>query len=209
MLSTFSIHISIVTSLCWMNVWVSEWISQLPVVNVSRDAVSRHWGWVIFPMVVLQEGGPFSGPETGLLSNTQKWIVQGDTRADKARDFTGKGHLGREQEGKRTQEKSQILWWWLWVRMTDSWWRMHCSAKTDATEKDSGRWLDTWCLLLTFPELFGWWWLISSVFLTRTSCRKITHANGYYGAWPGWVASVSVCPLTVAATLGKDKKPKS
>ena len=53
------------------------------------------------------------------------------------------------------------------------------------------------------------WQLISSVFLTRTSCRKITHANGYYGAWPGWVASVSVCPLTVAATLGKDKKPKS
>ena len=29
-----------------------------------------------------------------------------------------------------------------------------CSAKMDAREKDSGRWLDTWCLLLTFPELF-------------------------------------------------------
>ena len=48
-------------------------------------------------MVVLQEGGPFSGPETGLLSNTQKGIVRGDTSADKARDFIGKGRPGGEQ----------------------------------------------------------------------------------------------------------------
>ena len=34
----------------------------------------------------------------------------------------------------------------------------------------------------------GWWWLISSVVLIRISCHKTTHANGYYGAWPGWVA---------------------
>ena len=47
--------------------------------------------------VVLQEGGHLPGPETGLLSNTRKWIVWGDTRADKARDFIGKGHLGGEQ----------------------------------------------------------------------------------------------------------------
>ena len=46
---------------------------------------------------LLQEGGPIPGPETGLLSNTQKWIVQGDTCADKARDFIGKGHPGGEQ----------------------------------------------------------------------------------------------------------------
>ena len=31
---------------------------------------------------------------------------------------------------------------------------MHCSAKMDAIEKDSGRWLDTWCHLLTFPKFF-------------------------------------------------------
>ena len=30
---------------------------------------------------------------------------------------------------------------------------MPCSAKMDAREKDSGRWLDTWCHFLTFPEL--------------------------------------------------------
>ena len=36
-----------------------------------------------------------------------------------------------------------------------SWWRTHCSAKMDASKKDSGRWSDTWHLHLTFPELFG------------------------------------------------------
>ena len=43
--------------------------------------------------LLLEEGGPLPG----LLSNTQKWIVRGDTCADKARDFIGKGHLGGEQ----------------------------------------------------------------------------------------------------------------
>ena len=37
-----------------------------------------------------------------------------------------------------------------------------------------------------FLNSSGWSWLISSVFLTRTSCHKTTHANGHYGAWPGW-----------------------
>ena len=47
-----------------------------------------------------------------------------------------------------------------------------------------------------FLNSSGWWWLISSVFLTRISCHKTTHVNGYYGAWPGWEVSVSVLPLT-------------
>ena len=37
-----------------------------------------------------------------------------------------------------------------------------------------------------FPNSSGWWRLISSVFLIRISCHKTAHANGYYGAWPGW-----------------------
>ena len=64
---------------------------------------------------------------------------------------------------------------------------MPCSAKMDAREKDSGKWSDLWCLLLTSS---GWWRLISSVFLTRTSYCKTTYANGYYGAWPGCLARV-------------------
>ena len=40
-------------------------------------------------------------------------------------------------------------------------------------------------------------WLISSVFLSRTSCGKTTHVNGCYGAWPGWAVSVSILSLRV------------
>ena len=61
-------------------------------------------------IILLQEGGPLPGPKTGLLSNTWKWIVQGDTCADKARDFIGKGLLGGEQEGKGTQENCSATW---------------------------------------------------------------------------------------------------
>ena len=50
---------------------------------------------------VLQEGGPLSGLEKGLLSNTQKRIVQGDTCAGKVRDVIGKGH---PVEGRRVRE---------------------------------------------------------------------------------------------------------
>ena len=39
------------------------------------------------------------------------------------------------------------------------------------------------------------------MFLTRTSCRKTTHANGYYGAWPGWAVSINVLPLTILLWL--------
>ena len=46
---------------------------------------------------LLLEEGPHPGPETGLLSNTRKQIVRGDTCAEKARDFIGKGHPGGEQ----------------------------------------------------------------------------------------------------------------
>ena len=52
-----------------------------------------------------------------------------------------------------------------------------------------------------FLNSSGWWWLISSVFLTRISCHKTTHGNGYYGAWPGWGVSISVLPLTEGLML--------
>ena len=47
-----------------------------------------------------------------------------------------------------------------------------------------------------FPNSSGWWRLISSISLTRTSCHKTTYANDYYGAWPGWKVSISVLSLT-------------
>ena len=61
-------------------------------------------------VLLLQEGGPFPGPESGLLSNTRKGTVRGDTRADKARDFIGKGRPGGEQEGEGPQEDGSATW---------------------------------------------------------------------------------------------------
>ena len=129
------------------------------------------------PMRWLQEGASLPGPKSGLLSNPRKWIVRGDTRVDKARDFIGKGV---QEESRRVREPRTALpcglwsrvWWWQnsflgqFVVSGQSlliqgpfWWCMHCSAKTGASEKDSGRWSDTerWHLLLTFPKFF---WLV-------------------------------------------------
>ena len=59
---------------------------------------------------LLQEGRPLPGPKIGLLSNTREWIVWGDTCADKAREFIGKGRPGGEQQGEGTQENCSAMW---------------------------------------------------------------------------------------------------
>ena len=74
------------------------------------------------------------------------------------------------------------------------------------------RWMLVWGILGSgrthgvsfrpFPNSSGWWrlissGLISSVFFIRISCHKTTHANGYYGAWPGCVVSISVLSLII------------
>ena len=59
---------------------------------------------------LLQEVERLPRPKSGLLSNTRKWIAQGDTYADKARDFIGKGCRDWEQQGKGTQENCSAKW---------------------------------------------------------------------------------------------------
>ena len=54
-------------------------------------------------VLVLQEGGPPPGPDSGLLSNAQKWIFQGNTHADHAKDFIGK------RQGERTR-RTALPW---------------------------------------------------------------------------------------------------
>ena len=139
-------------------------------------------------MDVLQEGGPLPGPRSGLLSNTQKWILRGDTHADKARNFIGKGHLGGEQEGKGTQEdcsatrlavgfygdgiRFQAVFsqsFWLRVlpggaHLVQPWWMSERRILGGGRTRGVSFW--------PFPNSSGWWWLVSSVFLTRTSCHK-------------------------------------
>ena len=92
-----------------------------------------------------------------------------EIHVDEARGFIGKGRLGGEQEGKGTQEDCSAAWLAVSGFMvmglvsglslanhsdSESFLVVPCSAKMDASKKDSGRWSNTWCLLLTFPELF-------------------------------------------------------
>ena len=134
---------------------------------------------------VLLEGRPLPGPETGLLSNARKWIVQGDTCADKARDFMGTGHPGGEQEGKGTQEPPGCSLGFYGdgisfrVVFSQSFWLRVLPGGALLVQP---RWMPERRILgggrtcgvsfWPFPNSSGWWRLISSVFPTRTSCRK-------------------------------------
>ena len=42
--------------------------------------------------------------------------------------------------------------------------------------------------------------IIISISLSGVVDHKTTHANNYYGAWPGWAVSISVLPLTIPLT---------
>ena len=161
---------------------------------------------LISSSILLQERGPLPGPETGLLSSTRKWILRGDTCADKARDFIGIGYPGGEQQGKGTQENSSVMW----LAVSGFMVMGLVSELSLANHSDSESFLVVHALFSqdgfwevvrhvsfwAFLNFSGWWRLISSLFLTRTSCRKTIHANSYYGTWPGWVVSISVLPLT-------------
>ena len=82
----------------------SNFFLMVKTLAVTKMSFSR---WVEMEYL-LEEGDPFQGPRVS--SNTQKWIVWGDTPAAKARDFTGKGPSGGGQEDKGTQENFSALW---------------------------------------------------------------------------------------------------
>ena len=74
----------------------------------------------------------------------------------------------------------------------------HTSLSQDGFQQ-GGFWEDTWTgvssLILSLPDSSSWWWLISSVLITRVSCCEITHPRGYCGPWRG-EQFPSVSPLT-------------
>ena len=170
---------------------------------------------------LLWEEGPLPGPERGILSNPQKWIVQGDTRADKGRGFIGKGCPSGEQEGEGTWEDcaargsqswaygdglaSGCLWQSFWLRVLPGGahtaqprWMPERRILGGGRTRGDSFWL--------FPDSSIWWWLVSSMFLTKTYCRKTTHANGYWGAWLGWAVLVRVFLLTAENSVWKECK---
>ena len=117
---------------------------------------------------VAGRGGAFPGPELGSCLTLRNELSE-ETHADKARDFIGKGHPGREQEDKGTQENCSatgltvsdfmvmgLVSGWSLANHSNSVFPggARISAKMDASERDSGKWTDRQCLLSTFPELF-------------------------------------------------------
>ena len=151
---------------------------------------------------MLQERGPFTGPETGLLSTTQKGIVQGATCVDKARDFIGRGHPSGEQEGEGTQENCFATWLsvsgFMVMGLVSGWSLADHSNSVfpGGARIAQPRWMlargtlgSGWTRSVSFrpfPNSSGWWWLISSIFLTKISCHKqlmgmITMVPGHGG----------------------------
>ena len=171
--------------------------------------------------ILLRERGTPPGLECVLLPNTRKWIVRGDTHADKARDLIGKGRPGGEQQGKATQENcfamgltvSDIMVMGLVTRLSlanhsDSgpFLVPRASLGQDGFQR-KGFWeVGGTCGLASplsfwpFQNSSPWRWPVSSAFLTRTSCCKRTHVSGYYPAWPGWWFP-SVIPVTMLSEM--------
>ena len=56
-----------------------------------------------------RNGDPFQGPKLGSCLTLGNELSE-ETRADKAREFTGKGHPSGEQQGKGNQENSSATW---------------------------------------------------------------------------------------------------
>ena len=83
-------------------VWIFVWFAAEILMYLIRGIIPHSAGcvtsnllwWCVF--VLLQERGPLSGPEIGLLSDTWKRIVRGDTCWQSKR-FYWEGHRGGEQ----------------------------------------------------------------------------------------------------------------
>ena len=75
----------------------------------------------------------------------------------------------------------------------------------DSSEKNSGRLVGhmDWHLLSPFnlSQILPVGDSLSVLFVTRTSCGKITHASCYYLAWPGRAVLVSVSLNSWDSTL--------
>ena len=160
-------------------------------------------------IVLLQEEGPFQGPKLGSYLTLGNELSE-ETPVLTSKRFYGKGHLGGESRRVREPKRTalpcglQLRFYGDGIRFqvvfSQSFWLRVLPGGARLVQP---RWMPERRILgggrtcdVSF-DLSFWWWLIISVFLTRTSCHKTTHANGYYGAWPGWAVLVSVLPLMV------------
>ena len=76
----------------------------------------------------------------------------------------------------------------------------------ESSQKDSGRLVGTWTtgasLLLAFSEFFLSVVACSFLIPYQDFLFEITHASGYYGAWPEWAVLASGSPNMTTIMLG-------
>ena len=125
--------------------------------KIPEAAFAPSSRFVLAGWICCRKGEALPGPEHELLSNTRKGIVQGDTRADKARHFLGKGRLGGEQLGQGAQENCFATWFaassfmgmefvsglslashLAWPILGPSWWSKYLPAKMDSAPRILG-----------------------------------------------------------------------
>ena len=149
--------------------------------------------------------GPFQSPKLGSCLTLRNELSKETYVLTKQEILLGKGTLvesSRVRETRRTALphglQSWVLWWWISFLVVFS-----QSFRLRVLPGDAHlvqlRWMPRrkilgggWkCGLSFWPFLnsSGWRRLIGSMFLTRTSCCKRTHIDGYYGAGPGQVVS--------------------
>lgn len=165
---------------------------------------------------MLQERGPLPGPKSELLSDTRKWIVQGDNTNWQSKILYWEGAPGRravrqENPGEPlchvacshsnrfsfrvVSDQSSCLAYGC-SDSGPSWWHEPLSPKVDSREKDSRRlvgYIMGWRLLPPFghSQFFQLVFSTSTMFLVWTSCCKTTHASSDHCAWPRWAVSVN------------------
>ena len=147
---------------------------------------------------MLQEGGPFQGPRVGS-SLTLGNNLSEETHADRPRDFVGKGCPARQQQSKGTQENCSatclpVRGFTVMELVSILSLANHSDSKSYLVKptllsqdgfQQEGFWEVGRTYELVFPLSFwlftnssGWWYLVSSTFLTRTtSCFKLTPAS--------------------------------
>ena len=160
---------------------------------------------------MLQERGTLPGSKLGSCLTSRNELSEETHVLTKQEILLGKGtrvESRRVREPRRTALSHGLQSWFygdgisFWVVFSQSFWLRVLPGDTCLVQP---RWMPERRILggvqtcgvsfWPFPNCSSWWRLISSVFLTRSSCHK-THANGYNGVWPGWAVSISVLPLT-------------
>ena len=157
---------------------------------------------------MLQKERPlFQGPITGSCLTLRNELSKETHQLIKQKILLER-HQGGEQQGKGTHENCYATWLRVlgltvigfisglsvanhsdlesFLGCT------RCSAKMDAREKDSGRWWDTWCLLLTFPELFRLVvaYLVPCSLLGPPVIKQLMHMVTTLPGEGGWFQSV-------------------